>query len=70
MENSTRIFTNVHTGGGASHWSGWVEETPCSTTCGKGTVKMMRRCPLADGICQGETMKEIECHSKDCDKGV
>ncbi|KAI4898140.1 hypothetical protein NFI96_015403, partial [Prochilodus magdalenae] len=53
---------------GCRNWAAWGSWSPCSRTCGAGTMSRQRHCPLGDalGQCRGEDTQRQQCYSTAC----
>ena len=53
-------------------WSDWADWSPCSATCGTGSLQSFRTCDnpvkVGNGLdCVGETTRVQDCHAFPCD---
>ncbi|XP_016091061.1 LOW QUALITY PROTEIN: SCO-spondin [Sinocyclocheilus grahami] len=53
---------------GCGVWGPWSSWSPCSRSCGSGTMSRQRRCSLedSDGHCRGEKTQRQQCYSTAC----
>ncbi|RXN17958.1 SCO-spondin [Labeo rohita] len=53
---------------GCGVWGPWSSWSPCSRSCGSGTMIRQRRCSLedSDGYCRGEKTQRQQCYSTAC----
>ncbi|KAF4095523.1 hypothetical protein G5714_023126 [Onychostoma macrolepis] len=53
---------------GCGVWGPWSSWSPCSRSCGSGTMSRQRRCSRedSDGPCRGEKTQRQQCYSTAC----
>uniref|UniRef100_A0A3Q1FCU8 SCO-spondin n=1 Tax=Acanthochromis polyacanthus TaxID=80966 RepID=A0A3Q1FCU8_9TELE len=53
---------------GCRPWSSWDPWSPCSTTCGTGSMSRRRSCPPGDplGNCRGQDVQRQQCFNITC----
>ncbi|KAM9774698.1 SCO-spondin [Syngnathus typhle] len=53
---------------GCRSWSSWGSWSPCSTTCGTGSVTRRRSCPAGDILhhCRGQDVQKQQCFNTTC----
>ena len=49
-------------------WGPWLDPSPCSSSCGQGVEVGTRKC-LAEGGCDGNDRRLLECKGRECDRG-
>ncbi|TKS88049.1 SCO-spondin Precursor [Collichthys lucidus] len=53
---------------GCRSWSSWGPWSPCSTSCGTGTMSRQRTCPPGDPLrdCRGQDLQKQQCFNTTC----
>ncbi|XP_019729256.1 SCO-spondin-like [Hippocampus comes] len=53
---------------GCRSWGSWGSWTPCSTTCGTGSMSRRRSCPAGDILhhCRGQEVQKQQCFNTTC----
>ena len=70
LSDSFPISLYLHTYIVDCNWAAWNEWTPCSVTCGNGTITQERyeeqQSAFGGKPCEGQTIKTEECRITEC----